>query len=65
LAQHLHAVITLMRVSTSWDQFKIFLDQAHPRRGDTLQLPLMIDVSYAPQQPSETLPLFEQSSDAP
>jgi P63C domain len=65
LAQHLHAVVTLMRVSTSWDQFKMFLDQAHPRRGDTLQLPLMIDVSYAPQQPNETLPLFEQSPDAP
>lgn len=62
LAQHLHAVITLMRVSTSWSQFKLFLDQAHPRRGDTLQLPLMTDVSYQPQ-PTEPLPLFSQSPD--
>ncbi|BBL75594.1 P63C domain-containing protein [Methylomagnum ishizawai] len=43
LAQHLHAVITLMRVSSSWDQFKMMLDIAHPRRGDTLQLPFMSD----------------------
>lgn len=43
LAQHLHAVITLMRVSTSWGQFKNMLDRAHPKRGDTLQLPLMLD----------------------
>jgi hypothetical protein len=43
LAQHLHAVITLMRVSKTWSQFKLMLDQAHPKRGDTLQLPLMLD----------------------
>jgi hypothetical protein len=63
LAQHLHAVITLMRISKSWDQFKSFLDQAHPRRGDTMQLPLMIDVP-SPAKPIEKLPLFEQSPDA-
>jgi hypothetical protein len=44
LAQHLHAVITLMRVSKKWDQFKIMLDIAHPKRGDTLQLPLMAEI---------------------
>ena len=52
LAQHLHAAITLMRVSATWDQFKQMLDIAHPKRGDTLQLPLMSDFS-----PSE-LPLL-------
>jgi P63C domain len=62
LAQHLHAVITLMRISTSWDQFKLFLDQAHPKRGDTMLLPLMIDVSR--KNPAEKLPLFEHSPDA-
>ena len=62
LAQHLHAVITLMRISTSWDQFKMFLDQAHARRGDTMQLPLMTDVSY-PRTTTEPLPLFPQSPD--
>ncbi len=41
LAQHLHAVIALMRVSTSWDQFIDLLDRAFPRRGDTLALPYM------------------------
>ncbi len=43
LSQHMHAVITLMRVSPNWNQFMLFLDMAHPRRGDTLQLPLMSD----------------------
>jgi hypothetical protein len=41
LAQHLHAVIVLMRASTSWDQFKSMLNASLPRRGDTLQLPIM------------------------
>ena len=62
LAQHLHAVITLMRVSRTWDHFKQMLDQAHPKRGDTLQLPLMAEFSSPPS--SEPLPLFEQSPDA-
>ncbi|GJE46953.1 P63C domain-containing protein [Methylobacterium soli] len=39
LAQHLHAVITLMKGASSWDQFKLMLDMALPRKGDTLQLP--------------------------
>ena len=50
LAQHLHAVVTLMRVSKSWNQFKLMLDVAHPKRGDTLQLPLMADFETDPIQ---------------
>ncbi len=57
LAQHIHAVVTLMRIAPNWDQFKLWLDTAHPKKGDTLQLPLMADVS--PARSSETLPLFE------
>jgi hypothetical protein len=41
LAQHLHAVTTLMKASSGWDQFKLLIDQALPRRGDTLQLPFV------------------------
>ncbi len=41
LAQHLHAVTTLMKAASSWEQFKMMLDQALPRRGDTLQLPFV------------------------
>jgi hypothetical protein len=41
LAQHLHAVMALMRVSKDWDQFKEMLDHAFPKRGDTLRLPFM------------------------
>lgn len=40
LSQHLHAVISLMRASGSWEQFKKMLDMALPKRGDTLELPL-------------------------
>ena len=41
LAQHLHAVTTLMRASQNWPQFKTMVDQALPKRGDTLQLPFV------------------------
>jgi P63C domain len=64
LVQHLHAVVTLMRVSKTWSQFKLMLDIAHPKRGDTLQLPLMseppptvIDTNPAPK-PSNQDDLF-------
>lgn len=43
LAQHLHAVTTLMRASKNWNQFKLMLDQALPKRGTTLQLPFVED----------------------
>lgn len=43
LAQHLHAVIALMRVNSNWDQFYAMINRAFPKRGDTLQLPLMAD----------------------
>lgn len=41
LAQHLHAVITLMKASKNWNQFKLMLDIALPKRGTTLQLPFV------------------------
>ncbi|MGP0070860.1 MAG: P63C domain-containing protein [Bryobacteraceae bacterium] len=40
LAQHLYAIIGLMRVSTTWDQFYEFVQRAYPKRGETLFLPL-------------------------
>jgi hypothetical protein len=43
LAQHLHAVIAFMRVSPSWTHFYSMLNQAFPKRGDTLALPFMAD----------------------
>ncbi len=45
LAQHLHTVITLMKLSDSWDKFYGMLNQAFPKRGDTLELPFMADPS--------------------
>ena len=56
LAQHLHAVRALMRVSNTWDAFMEMLDIALPKRGDTLLMPFMRDDPY---------PAFEDSSSAP
>jgi len=41
LAQHLHAVIGLMRASTSWKDFHALLDKAFPKRGSVIQLELL------------------------
>ncbi|WP_234450864.1 P63C domain-containing protein [Paracoccus sp. MC1862] len=43
LAQHLHAVIGLMRASATWEQFKSLLDRAFPKKGTQLQLLLSDD----------------------
>lgn len=43
LAQHLHAVMGLMRASHTWATFMRLLDAAFPRRGDTLQMPFMAE----------------------
>lgn len=40
LAQHLHALVGLMRASTDWMQFKRLVDRAFPKRGQTLELPM-------------------------
>jgi len=42
LAQHLHAVIGLMRASGSWDSFKVLVDRAFPKRGSNLELELSV-----------------------
>jgi hypothetical protein len=41
LAQHLHAVIGLMRASDDWQQFQRLLQRSFPRLGSTLSLPNM------------------------
>ena len=46
LAQHLHAVVGLMRAADEWGQFQSMIDRAFPRRGDTLQLPLFKDDEF-------------------
>lgn len=40
LAQHLHAVIALMRASASWEQFMLLLNAAFPKKGANLALAL-------------------------
>ncbi len=39
LREHLWSIITIMKLSHSWDDFMIKLDRLHPRYGETLQLP--------------------------
>ena len=39
LREHLGSVVTLMKLSASWPDFKAKLDQIHPRIGDTMPLP--------------------------
>lgn len=40
LAQHLHAIIGLMRASSSWKQFHDMLNRAFPKKGEVLQIDL-------------------------
>lgn len=40
LSQHLHAVIGLMRASTSWDGFKRILNRAFPKKNQQLEFDL-------------------------
>jgi hypothetical protein len=40
LAQHLYAVIGLMRLSTNWDEFKNLINRAYPKRKDIAQFEL-------------------------
>ncbi len=39
LREHLGSVVTLMKLSTDWPDFREKLDRIHPRFGDTLMLP--------------------------
>ena len=50
LAQHIHTVITLMRISRSWPQFKRTLNEAFPMNGDQLALPITDDFEIIPPQ---------------
>ncbi len=45
LAQHLHAVIGLMRASEGWDQFKKLIDRSFPVRDDSGQTKMDFDSS--------------------
>lgn len=43
LREHLGSVVTLMKLSRDWTDFKVKLDQIHPRVNETYGLPLVID----------------------
>ena len=48
LAQHLYAVIGLMRISPDWETFVDFLDRAFPKRNQMIKLPM----NLLPSEPS-------------
>lgn len=60
LAQHLHAVVTLMRVAPNgdWDGFMRMLNIAHPKRSDTMQILKQREPKALPKA-SADLPLLE------
>ncbi len=64
LAQHLHAVIALMRASSDWGQLRSMLDIALPRQEKTVNLPIfreMAAVEEKAKAKSESdLPLFSR-----
>ena len=43
LAQHLFAVIALMRASSKWDNFYRILQRAFPKHGDQLEIDGVFD----------------------
>jgi hypothetical protein len=43
LREHLGSVVTLMKLSSDWADFRGKLDRIHPRIGDTLQIPFTDD----------------------
>ena len=43
LAQHLYAVMTLMRISPNWKTFRHQSERAFPKKGQNLLLPLDYD----------------------
>lgn len=47
LAQHLHAVVALMRASDTWEGFKALVDRSFPIRTSLADLPLFADPEAA------------------
>jgi hypothetical protein len=43
LAEHFGSVVTLQKISNTWDGFMLHMNKIHPRRGDTLQLEFIDD----------------------
>lgn len=43
LAQHLHAIIGLMRASATWGQFYRLVQRAFPKKGEIIPLPIDLD----------------------
>ena len=46
LAQHLHAVTTLMTASRNWNEYVRMLNVALPKKGTNLELPFVEDEAY-------------------
>jgi hypothetical protein len=51
-----------MRLCKTWHQLKLMVDIAHPKRGDTLQLPLMADFATDPIPQKNPMGSMKQES---
>jgi hypothetical protein len=47
LAQHLYAIIGLMRVADSWGHLMRMADRAYPKRGHSIQLDLFSEEDFS------------------
>lgn len=53
LAQHLHALLGLMRASDNWKQMMNLVNRAFPKRGDSLQLEMFNEDDLADDESDE------------
>lgn len=49
LSGHMHAVLSIMRASRTWDDFALAMDRFHPRQGRNLLLALVDDLMAPPR----------------
>ncbi|RKH12813.1 hypothetical protein D7V97_07425 [Corallococcus sp. CA053C] len=57
LEMHLHAVLCIMRGSSTWEHFLLALDRFHPRQGRNLLLSLVDDLLPMPSALPAGIPL--------
>jgi P63C domain len=65
LAQHLHALLGLMRASDTWQQMKKLVNRAFPQRGDSLQMEMFRDDTERVENGQSPIAALEAPSDLP
>jgi P63C domain len=65
LAQHLHALLGLMRASDTWQQMMKLVNRAFPKRGDSLQMEMFRDDTARIENSHSPIAAIEAPSDLP